>query len=482
MKKIVGILAAAALIATSVFAADVSAKVRIDGTVFEYDGAALEYKADDAKFEPTGSFKLLRASSQARPYWSPYITLSASTDNAGGQVLFIEEEDGKGNVKIDRPNVWFKPLDMLKITAGFQEYMMNQETIDYTSISKADQDFGYAVSYAQDAISVNVFLGTGNNGWFFKDAIANCGTSKEPAGSYLKDLYVNGAYTADFGTISAMFEFKSKGGDFKPTEVGKYDEDVYGNTGTTATPAYGIVHAKGSTKVTEGKYTSYNSQLIKFGAGYKNTIDDLTFWADVVATSRAALSDKEWAVASAVEKKSGETQIDWARRVGIDRNKEKKSNDIFGLAVDGFVQYNMDALTLKGYVKADIFNFNHGYENKDGKWTDSIFADNNFALGLKARADYKLDNGLNLYAVFASDNLLRKEIKSDATADNWDYASSVFVSTIKLGANGDVGIVSWETSLNFDTGVNVTGATDEKKNNKWDKVKVSMPIYFQVAF
>ena len=38
MKKIVGILAAAA-IATSVFAADVSASTKIKGTVFSYDNA-----------------------------------------------------------------------------------------------------------------------------------------------------------------------------------------------------------------------------------------------------------------------------------------------------------------------------------------------------------------------------------------------------------------------------------------------------------
>ena len=37
MKKIVGILAAAAVLATSVFAADVSAKVKLDGKLLNVD-------------------------------------------------------------------------------------------------------------------------------------------------------------------------------------------------------------------------------------------------------------------------------------------------------------------------------------------------------------------------------------------------------------------------------------------------------------
>ena len=39
MKKIVGILSAAAVLAASVFAADVSAGVRLEGSLFNFDAA-----------------------------------------------------------------------------------------------------------------------------------------------------------------------------------------------------------------------------------------------------------------------------------------------------------------------------------------------------------------------------------------------------------------------------------------------------------
>jgi hypothetical protein len=99
---------------------------------------------------------------------------------------------------------------------------------------------------------------------------------------------------------------------------------------------------------------------------------------------------------------------------------------------------------------------------------------NNFKLGLKARVDYKLDNGIGLYGYFGSSNLLQKETKAGDTDP-----SSVFVSTLKFGASGSVGICGWETWLQLDTGKSVASGKDA---NKFDKVNVSMPVYVQVAF
>jgi len=288
MKKIVGILAAAALIATSVFAADVSAQVRIAGDIFSYDGTTIKTDKDGKK-TAAGSFSMLRAATQSQPYWTPYITLSTSTDDAGAEVKFITGGDGTTDVSIDRSNVWFKPLEMLTIKAGFQGYNMNQEDIDWTNPTGAE-DWGYAISYAQDAISVNAFLVTGNNGWFFQDAVAVYGTTEDPATAYLKDLYVNGSYEADFGKISAMFEFKGKGGKFKEAGKGAWAlKDLPASTDTSTTPDAQWEYKAGSA----AQFESFNAQTIRFGAGYKNTIDNLTFWADVVGTSKASLSDKE---------------------------------------------------------------------------------------------------------------------------------------------------------------------------------------------
>ena len=227
MKKIVGILAAAAVLATSVFAADVSAKVRIDGDIFVYDGTAIDLK--DGKV--AGSFSMLRTSSQARPYWSPYVTLSTSTDEAGAQIMFIEEgkgaddKDGDGgrNIRMDRSNVWFKPLDMLTVKVGWQDFTTNKESIDYDPNPTGTEGWGYGFGYAQDAISANVFLETGNNAWFFKDAVAAYGSSDDPAAAWVKKIYFNASYAADFGTISALFSYQGKYWDTKDVAAVKAD-------------------------------------------------------------------------------------------------------------------------------------------------------------------------------------------------------------------------------------------------------------------
>jgi len=492
MKKIVGILAAAALIATSVFAADVSAQVRIAGDIFAYDGTTIKTDKDGKK-TAAGSFKMLRAATQSQPYWTPYITLSTSTDEAGASVLFTTGGDGTTDIGIERSNVWFKPLDFLTIKAGFQEYNMNQETIDWTTISANHADsFGYGILYAQDAIAVNAFLGTGNNGWLFQDAVAGYGTTEDPAVAQVKDIYVNGSYEADFGKISAMFEFQGKGGEY--VDATGYSWALKTPT-TPATQTSSAVAAQFEAKAGEAAYVKgFHAQTITFGAGYKNTIDNLTFWADVVGTSKAAISDKEKAFIAGdfaqwskkdenKDKSDKQKENDYYKQAGLFFNKDNKSEDIFGLTVDGFVQYDMDALTLKGYVKYEIANFNNKYQNKDGEWKDSLTAYNNMSLGLKFRADYKLDNGITLYGYFGSNNLLRKEYKNpDGKIDNWDNYDAVFVSTIKAGATGSVGILSWETYLQFDTGANVIKATERKDNNQYDKVKVTMPVTLTVAF
>jgi len=437
MKKIVGIIAAAAVLATSVFAADVSAKVRLDGDIFAYDATAIDAKDGKA----AGSFKLLRTSSQARPYWSPYITLSTSTDEAGAQILFIEEDDGNRNIQMDRSNVWFKPLDMLKVTAGFQGYKMNVETIDWSPVPTGAEDWGYGISYAQDAIAANVFFKTGNNGWFFKDAVAKYGNSDNDLMAYINELYFNFDYTADFGRISAMFDLQGESIDLDDSN----------------------------------QPTKYNPQIIKFGAGYNNTIDALTFFADAVVTIYGAPAGeiKDYAESPAALLNGG---FD-----GVYYDKDGKARSATGLMIDGFVQYAQDALTVKGYLRMDIDDFGH-LTLKDGEAKEDMMADNNFKLGIKARVDYKLDNGINLFAQFNNANLLQKETMPDSDSEEWKDAKSVFVSEIKLGANGSVGICDWEAKLKINTGNSVDGSADADENGKFDKVNISLPVWFQVAF
>ena len=395
MKKIVGLLAAAAVLATSVFAADVSAQVKINGSLFDYNGAAVDKK--DGK--EAGSFSLLTA--KGNNDWEEYAKLAVSTDNAGAQVKFwanAKDDD----LKIKEYQVWFKPIDMLKITAGHQDININKETIEYGGcINGFGTDFGYSINVAVDAFSLDVGFGTTKNGYFFTDAVGYCGTSEDPAFAFIRDLYAKAAYSADFGTIGAFFELKGK-------------------------------------TLNEEKTAAGDPQTVRFGAGYKNTFDALTIFADVTGTSKSGEGEK-------------------LQAIGFPKD------GVFGLAFDAFVQYAQDALTAKAYLWGDIANF----DNKNEKGDKDIMANNNFVLGFKGRVDYKLDNGLTVYGFFKNGNFLQKELKAEDTEK-----SSVFVAEIKAGLSGSVGIAGWDVAIDLNTG----------KGGKYDKLSVSMPCVISCSF
>jgi len=454
-------LTAAAVLATSVFAADVAAKVRVGGNIFNYttggsynDKGELKGAPLNKDKEEASAFSLFNADTISHTYDAPFATLSTSTDEAGATVKFVGDE---GGINAGDVQVWFKPIDVLKIQAGSHDLAMNKETIDWTEhhSKQAYGTYGYSLGFAQDAISANVCLGTGDNGWFFKDAIAAYETDEEPATSYINDLYANFAYGADFGTISAFFRYEGK----KATKNAGTDAS-YGwvwdekDTDHKNKPEWGLI------KGTDTTWT-ITPDTVSFGAGYKNTIDALTFFVNVEGVSYSALTDKEFAVAKTTNDK-GEPIVFF--------DKNFKSRSAFGFGLDAFVQYAQDALTVKGFVKYDTKDFGH-LTYKDAEWKEDIMADNNTILELLARVDYKLDNGIGLFAYFKNANLLRKEIQGTD-----DDPTSVFASTIKLGASGSVGIASWETALQLDTG-KIGG-----KDGKYNKVNVSMPVWVQVAF
>ena len=415
MKKIVGLLAAAAVLATSVFAADVSAKVRVGGNIFSMDATKANKDGNEAN-----TFSLLNADTVSHTYDAPFATLSTSTDNAGGTVKFVGDENG---IKAGDVQVWFKPLDVLKIQAGSHDIAMNKETIDWTEHhgEQAYGTYGYSLGFAQDAISANVAFGTGDNGWFFQDAIGKYYTDKEPATSFINDLFVNFAYGADFGTISAFFRYRGKSWD-----------------GTAEA-------AKG-----DPSKLAFNPAQLNFGAAYKNTIDSLTFFVNLIASTKTAPAGDEEKAYWKYNDKNGNAYAP------------------FGFGVDAFVQYSADALTVKGFVKYDTADFSHLNAKGDADLVDN---GDNTLVEVLARVDYKLDNGIGLYAYFKDANLLTKKVQGTDTDP-----TSVFISTIKLGATGNVGIATWETWLQLDTGKQ--GAKDKKYN----KVNVSMPCYIQVAF
>jgi len=201
MKKIVGILAAAAIFATSVFAADVSAGVRLEGSLFNWDGS-------------NASALTLKHNNQF--YHAP-ISFSISDDKAGGQLKLTDLDANNGtNPDPAKPNeydktapivssawqIWFKPVDALKITVGCWANTLNQEKIDWcnsdSKIAGDDGDLGsWVITLAPvDGLSIDLaFTQEFGKFWFQSNEIASLAFMMH--------------YGADFGTISAMFDARS---------------------------------------------------------------------------------------------------------------------------------------------------------------------------------------------------------------------------------------------------------------------------------
>ena len=124
MKKIVGILAVAALFATSVFAVDISARVVQKGSI------AGGVEDGDTYFLGIG---------KSHQKDGDLVEFSSSTDNAGASFRLWADFDNDEPVKVRYLSFWFKPIDMLKITIGRSAPGLFTEKIDWWKIGTAEQ-------------------------------------------------------------------------------------------------------------------------------------------------------------------------------------------------------------------------------------------------------------------------------------------------------------------------------------------------------
>ena len=229
MKKIVGILAAAAVLATSVFAADVSAKVQLEGNLFNY-----------GTDKSMSMFDINKPSDQ---HWNPVFNLSTSSDTAGAEFVVYTGtlgSNGSWNKAFDngsnRFKIWFSPIENVKLIFGLNGFKLNEEKIRWSKSDSGAEDYGYSLNYSKDGLSIDLALLPGwGTAWMSKadggDAVINTTAFKL-------------AYSADFGTIGALF-------------VAKPSADK------------------------EGKAKNFND--LKFGASYANTFDGINAWVNVLA-------------------------------------------------------------------------------------------------------------------------------------------------------------------------------------------------------
>ena len=213
MKKIVGIIAALAM-ASAVFAADISAKVELDGNFFKYDGASKAISA-------------LNVDKPGDQHWNPVFSASVSGDNAGASfcVFSGNKVDGTGlitGVDLTDPakpdlkttslfgwnngkalagrnwQIWMSPADGLKFTIGKIDTNLNQEQITWSGTKLNIDSNGFGVNFGLDALSIDLF---------FTPDLGNNWMSKPDGGDMaIGDTALKLSYGADFGNIGFLYK------------------------------------------------------------------------------------------------------------------------------------------------------------------------------------------------------------------------------------------------------------------------------------
>ena len=110
MKKIVMGIAAVAM-AASMFAADVSGRVKMDTKVF--NTAAKEYDDEGVIKDASAHTVLSRPASMGWDEDNTFLKFAASTENSGAE-LWLQGE----KADFFQYSIWFKPVDALKVTIG----------------------------------------------------------------------------------------------------------------------------------------------------------------------------------------------------------------------------------------------------------------------------------------------------------------------------------------------------------------------------
>ena len=204
MKKIVGILSAAAVLAASVFAADVSASVGLSSTLFESD--------TDGKVVVLGSLDNKQTADYATLF-----SLQYSSDVAGGGVKYWGKDD---NVKFGKFNVWFKPMEGLKLS--FMENglgLFADKYNGYEAHAVADVGKGYGVEYSISGLTFNLNFVPSLEGKF-------AGKADRDASAGINEFGLKAAYSADFGNVAVIADFnngpdkKGKSVNFNSFKVG----------------------------------------------------------------------------------------------------------------------------------------------------------------------------------------------------------------------------------------------------------------------
>jgi hypothetical protein len=320
MKKIVGILSAAAVLATSVFAADVSASTKINGKLFAYEN---EY-TKDGKLVPQAT-KIFTENNDSHDYANPNMTFSVSDDKAGATVK-LTTDGGNKEVKLTTQTIWFKPVDALKITVGNFDQALNKEQIKWTESAANLGGNGLLLSINAEGFGLDFGLEKANG----KDWFTKKDGEDDPT---ILPFFIKAGYSADFGSIAGFVDFNHSGRD----KIYAGHDYLFGGYG-------------------EAKFTPKDGAVsdIFFGAGYNNTFDGINVFVNVLGY----MCDKfEWVRPEAYVAGSADAlsyKLFVAPTIFLDSDYKDANDKSLDLQVLAYAQYALDATTV--YARFDDVN------------------------------------------------------------------------------------------------------------------------------
>ena len=234
-------------------AAEVTAATKINGNVLSYDGAA-------------ESFSLLKEGNDSHDYANPNLVFSIEGEKAGATIKLTT--DGSNlNVAQTTQTIWFKPIDLFKVSVGKYDIALNKEQIDWTESETGLGGNGFVFSVNTSGFGLDVMFNEGDfNQWFTKD---------KDTDALIKEFAVKASYGADFGTVGAFFDYTGK----TSTEA----KDATYEVNPDFDPTAPIDATNSPLKVKDAaEPASETDAEMKFGAGYRNNFAGVDVFGQVV--------------------------------------------------------------------------------------------------------------------------------------------------------------------------------------------------------
>ncbi|NLC91882.1 MAG: hypothetical protein GX677_00185 [Treponema sp.] len=429
MKKIIGIIGIAAVLASSMFAAEVKAKVRLTGSIIDYSEAdKYNFRIYKDKDDSTKDLltvmgtraKFMTLDTHQAENWNPIFDISVSTDVAGAGFKFYNTS---GTWEYGTPafyvndgkwNVWFKPFDNFKVTMGNFDICLNQEQIDWANEHTGLGGDGYVFEYAMGDFTFDFIMNTGwGKSWIYAPYTMNdFGTTDKKNYSLmgtnrLSETSVKGAYKSPVGTISASVTYKG-------------------------TDTVDVVTTDGKKSVTAAKFIDY----FKVAAGWNvgNLFgDNITGFVNAWTTINTKKFTSGWKNYSAY----GLTDFSYDSTItGLDK-----------IGAEVYAQMTMDAFKFQIFVPFELNMMPVTDLTINPAQDSAIPLYKLFTNYIVAKATYSMSNGVSPYVY------VKFSPWAGATHD-FDYAGVTFKNSyakpsiqVKPGVTGKFGICEYEVAV-----------------------------------